>query len=407
MPLKTIAINIVATLQKAGHIAYFAGGWVRDYLLDLPSSDIDIATSASVDEIQALFPKTIPIGIAFGIIVVVEKGHSFEVATFRAEKDHLDGRRPTHIESTTPENDALRRDFTINGIFYDPIENTLLDYVNGQEDIKKGVIRAIGDPHERFLEDRLRMIRAVRYSMRFQFPIEIDTEQAILSHAKSLFPSVAIERVWQELQKMSPSEHFIKGLISLYKLDLLPVIFPSLKNLSIDELEKRLAPISKLHSCPLIGKLLFLFPDPSLEDIIELCDYLKLSRQNKDLAKFLHLSKKLLLLSLELQASLEPVEWAYFYANTSSALALEVHSFKQTDLEKFQTFHKANKSKLIPFIQRIQTKNPLIRAEDLLKLGVKPGIEMGKLLKEAERISINDNIQDKESLISKLRNQIS
>ncbi len=137
MTTKPIAIKIVATLQKAGHIAYFAGGWVRDYLLDVPSTDIDIATSASVEEIQALFPKTIPIGIAFGIIIVVEKNHSFEVATFRAEKDHLDGRRPVHIEPTTPENDALRRDFTINGIFFDPIQDTLLDYVGGQEDIKR------------------------------------------------------------------------------------------------------------------------------------------------------------------------------------------------------------------------------------------------------------------------------
>jgi len=198
-----IAIKIVEKLQNSGHIAYFSGGWIRDFLLKVPSDDIDIATSASVEEVRDLFSKTIPVGIAFGIIIVVEEGHTFEVATFRKEKEYTDGRRPTHIEPASPEEDSLRRDFTINGMFFDPIQDKLLDFVEGQKDLEKGVIRAIGDPHQRFLEDRLRMIRAVRYSNRFNFPIDCDTTQAILSHAASLFPSVAIERVWQEFQKMA------------------------------------------------------------------------------------------------------------------------------------------------------------------------------------------------------------
>ena len=405
MPTKPIATKIVARLQKAGHLAYFAGGWVRDFLLDLPSEDIDIATSASVEEIQSLFSKTIPIGIAFGIIVVVENNHSFEVATFRKEEGHSDGRRPSQIESTTPEKDALRRDFTINGMFFDPIQNTLLDFVGGQEDIKKGIIKAIGDPHQRFLEDRLRMIRAVRYSTRFQFQIEINTAQAILSHARSLFPSVAIERVWQEFQKMSASKHFAEGLVSLHKLELLSVIFPSLKNISIDELQKRIAPLPQLSSCPLIGKLLFLFPNSSLEELLSLCDYLKLSKQNKDLAKFFHLAKNLLLMPLEWQASLESIEWAYFYANPSSETALQIYSFNQEDLSQFLTFHKEKKEKLALHIKRVQTKKPLIQAADLQKLGVPPGVKMGQLLKESEKISINEDIQDKNTLINRIKNQ--
>src|SRR5215469_3788554 len=146
------AKQIVQTLAKAGFTTYFAGGWVRDYLMNHPSDDIDIATKAPVDVIQRLFPKTIPVGLAFGIVIVVVEGHQFEVATFRKEKGYVDGRRPTHIESASPKEDALRRDFTINGLFWDPLTETLYDYVEGQKDLVSGIIRAIGDPHARFLE---------------------------------------------------------------------------------------------------------------------------------------------------------------------------------------------------------------------------------------------------------------
>src|SRR6185437_5720237 len=169
MEMYEVATHIVKRLVEAGHLAYFAGGWVRDFLLNHPSDDIDIATSASVEEIQALFPKTIPVGIAFGIVIVVEKGHQFEVATFRKDRGYVDGRRPTGIDPASPEEDAQRRDFTLNGMFYDPLQKKVLDFVSGQEDLKKGIIRAIGNPHERFLEDRLRMMRAVRYGTRFGF----------------------------------------------------------------------------------------------------------------------------------------------------------------------------------------------------------------------------------------------
>lgn len=145
--------QIIEKLYQHGYLAYFAGGWVRDFLLGHPSSDIDIATSATPREIESLFSKTIPVGAQFGIVVVIEKKHQFEVATFRKDAEYKDGRRPISIELASPEEDAKRRDFTINGMFYDPIQRRILDYVNGQEDLNLGIIRAIGNPHERFLED--------------------------------------------------------------------------------------------------------------------------------------------------------------------------------------------------------------------------------------------------------------
>ncbi|MFY9714996.1 MAG: CCA tRNA nucleotidyltransferase, partial [Candidatus Rhabdochlamydia sp.] len=241
----SFAKQIVQTLVKAGFTTYFAGGWVRDYLMNHLSDDIDIATEAPVDAIQKLFPKTIPVGLAFGIVIVVIEGHQFEVATFRKEKDYIDGRRPTHVESATPEEDALRRDFTINGLFWDPLTETLYDYVEGQKDLTLGILRAIGNPHARFLEDRLRMIRAVRYSTRFNFSIEIETDQAIIAHAKSLFPSVAMERVWQEFHKMAQFGKLDSSFLVLYRLGLLTTIFPELQNLKVQELEKKIEPFKR------------------------------------------------------------------------------------------------------------------------------------------------------------------
>jgi poly(A) polymerase len=248
------------------------------------------------------------------------------------------------------------------------------------------------------------MIRAVRYSTRFQFPIECDTEQAILSHAQSLFPSVAIERVWQEFQKMARSPRFAEGIRSLHKLCLLGVIFPSLKMIETDELQRRLIPISRLPlSSPLIAKLLFLFPKCSLGEALEICEYLKTSNLEKNLVSFLHSSQSLLLMPLSWQTRLAPVEWARFYAHPSSSLALEIANCSQEDPHLFWQFHKEKQEELSGHIRRIQTKKPLVRAADLLKAGVPPGIQMGKLLKEAETISINENIEDKILILKKLK----
>lgn len=396
MPTKAIATKIVSTLQAKGHIAYFAGGWVRDFLLKVPSDDIDIATSASVEEIQSIFSKTIPVGIAFGIVVVVEEGHHFEVATFRKEKEYVDGRRPTSIEKATPEEDSQRRDFTINGMFFDPIKEELLDFVKGEEDLKNGFVRAIGDPHHRFLEDRLRMIRAVRYSTRFNFSIHIDTEQAIISHAGSLFPSVAIERVWQEFQKLSSFANFSKGLEKLFQLHLLQTIFPSLKEISSIEMQKRISLFPLFpKTTPLIIELAHLFPDDSLEKHLDLCDYMKLSRKDKEHIEFLHYARSLLLMPLSWQEGLSDFEWAKFYAHPLSSILLKVY--------EAPPFHTQKKEDLSPYILRLQEKKPLLTAKDLIKEGIVPSPTLGLLLKEAEKLSVNLKLNDKKLLTLALK----
>lgn len=392
MPAKPYATAVVQRLVDAGFTAYFAGGWVRDYLMKRKSDDIDIATNASVEEMQKLFPKTIPVGVAFGIVIVVMDGHHFEVATFRRDHGYVDGRRPTGVEPTTPEGDAQRRDFTINGMFYDPLTDQIYDYVGGRKDIELGVIRAIGDPHARFAEDRLRMMRAVRYATRFGFPIEEKTRQAIRAHASQLLPAVAMERVWQEFKKMSQFAHFDQGLVSLHELGLLGTIFPELKDVSTAEIRQRVRAIPEFpKGAPAITELLELFPRAS----IELCEQLKLSNVEQAFVSYYLYVREVV------GKPLEPVEWAKIYANPEADMCLRILAVHQPP--GFLEEHAARQLQLQRATQRIQEQRPVVRAEMLIEKGIAPGKTLGLLLKEAERIAVNENVEDPQKVIEVLK----
>ena len=404
MPTFAIGCRIIKKLYEEGFTAFFAGGWVRDFLMDHPSDDIDIATDATVEDIQRIFPKTIPVGVNFGIVIIVEEGHQFETATFRKDQGYKDGRRPIGIEPTTAKEDALRRDFTINGMFYDPIKEELFDYVKGQEDLKKGIVRAIGNPHERFLEDRLRMIRAVRYASRFKFSIEEETLKAILDHADALFPAVAMERIWNEFSKMAAYAHFDIALTTLHRLNLLPVIFPSLKNIPIEEIQQRVSLIPYFpEDAPVIAKLLELFPEAPLSEKKALCDTLKLSNQDHQFVEFYHHARDMIV--FEQEKAREPYEWAHFYAHKLFPITLKtlaIH-FPLEDRQLFLQEHHMRQDTLKKAIQNIQGKIPFLTSEDLRHAGIPNGEKMGRLLKEGERLAINENIEDPKAIINKLK----
>lgn len=393
---------IVETLAKAGFIAYYAGGWVRDLLLNHPSDDIDIATNAPPETIQALFPHTVPVGIAFGIILVIIDGHQYEVATFRQDLDYQDGRRPSRIQFTTAIEDAKRRDFTINGMFYDPLKEEILDYVNGKVDLEAKIIRAIGDPHERIKEDRLRMIRAIRLACRFGFHIEEATAKAIRAHAKELFPAVAIERIWQELNKGHDFGKLRPMLIQLHEFHLLEVIFPELKNVASTTIEERLLPIKDYPAkAPTIASLLPLFPEFKLTHRIELCKKLKLSNLDQQFVTFLtHLDDL-----MSTQRPVELVEWAYVYANTFTPTCLQILSAHMEPRKRiaFLQHHEEQIEFLAHSIQRIKTQNPVVKSNDLIAAGISPGVTMGRLLEEADRIAINEQIHTPAPIIERLK----
>ncbi|MBT5016972.1 CCA tRNA nucleotidyltransferase [Candidatus Peregrinibacteria bacterium] len=223
--MEKTSIKIVKILQKAGHEAYWAGGSVRDMLLGVDPKDYDIVTSAKPDEIEDLLEKTIPIGKEFGVILAVEGDHHFEVATFRSDSGYSDGRRPDAVIFTHAEEDAKRRDFTVNGMFYDPLAKETYDYVGGQKDLEEHLIRFIGDPHERILEDHLRILRAIRFKNTLDFQYHPDTYQAILTHAK-LADKVSGERLRDEFSKMISCDHALEALEDLLETGILEEILP-------------------------------------------------------------------------------------------------------------------------------------------------------------------------------------
>ncbi len=193
--------KIVARLQGAGFAAFWVGGCVRDFLLGREPQDFDVATDAKPEQVEKLFAKTIPVGKKFGVVIVVEGGQQFQVATFRAEADYQDGRRPEKVEFANAEADALRRDFTVNGLFYDPLTEKIHDWVGGEKDLRAKTIRTIGQPEERFGEDHLRMLRAVRFAARLGFEIEPQTFVSIQSLAPKI-KLISAERIREELVKL-------------------------------------------------------------------------------------------------------------------------------------------------------------------------------------------------------------
>jgi len=198
---RAAAERIVAVLQDAGHVAYFAGGCVRDQLLGIDPKDFDVATEAEPERVKSLFRNTRLVGEAFGVVLVRLMKCEIEVATFRTESGYSDGRRPDRVAFTDAEHDARRRDFTINGLFYDPRADQVHDFVGGREDLRAKRIRAIGDPNERFSEDYLRMLRAVRFAARFGWAIDEPTRRAIIQHAPKL-GLISRERIGTELRMM-------------------------------------------------------------------------------------------------------------------------------------------------------------------------------------------------------------
>lgn len=222
------ALEIARCLKQAGYAALFAGGCVRDFLMQKPAQDFDIATSALPEEVEKLFPKTVPVGKQFGVMLVIQDGRKFEVATFRKEGGYADGRHPSNVEFTDAKEDARRRDFTVNGLFYDPFEKKVLDFIGGVDDLNKKVIRAIGNPRERFEEDKLRLLRAVRFAANLGFSMDPETWQAVKDKASEI-NQVSPERVRDELVKIFTREHPEKGLLLLSESGLLQKILPEIE----------------------------------------------------------------------------------------------------------------------------------------------------------------------------------
>ncbi len=256
-PLREGALELVRVLRAEGFEAYWAGGCVRDLVLGRAPKDYDIATGAPPEVVLATFPKAIPVGVQFGVVRVVHHGLMYEVATFRTDYGYVDGRRPSEVRWAEAREDVLRRDFTINGLLFDPVNAQVIDFVGGQADLAAGILRAIGDAHARFGEDALRLVRAVRFAARLGFVVAPETWQAMRALAPTVL-RVSAERVQDELTKTLTQGHPARGLELLWQSGLGPFVLPELGGEG--DVHAAITRLAHLGACePMVGWAATLF----------------------------------------------------------------------------------------------------------------------------------------------------
>lgn len=255
--LLDFAKELVSELRDSGHKAFCVGGCARDTLIGIEPKEYDITTSATPEEVSEIFPHTVPIGVSFGVILVITGKYQFEVATFRKDQSYTDGRHPDKvIYSSLEQEDVLRRDFTINGMLYDPISEEVIDYVGGIDDIESKIVRTIGDPYERFNEDKLRMMRAIRFSSRYNFVLDPDTLAAIEKLAPDI-KQVSSERIRDEILKIITQNNPGQGIMMLSESGLLKHILPDVEIMRGVEQPPEFHPEGDVfvHTCLVLEKL--------------------------------------------------------------------------------------------------------------------------------------------------------
>lgn len=402
---REFAESVVRKLRAAGHEALWAGGCVRDLLLGKTPKDYDVATSARPEQVRELFGQrqTLSVGESFGVIVVLapqRDAGQIEVATFRTDGDYSDGRRPDSVIFSTPEMDAQRRDFTINGMFYDPLDRRVLDYVGGERDLAQGIVRAIGMPQARMTEDKLRMLRAVRFTATFDFQLDHDTANAVRQMASQL-TTVSPERIGQETRRMLVDSHRQRAVELCEELGLLPLVFP------------QLLPVVR---CPeqwqLTRHMLRLLQAPSfplafavLHDRLADCD----SKSADLLAVVTAAGKRLRLSNDEIAATVWQLKHR---ATLRSASTLSASRLKRTLSEpgghellsylRVQDVARAREPTDTLFCEEFLRDTPpeelnpppLISGDVLKELGFKPGPQFKALLETLRDAQLNGEIRD-------------
>jgi poly(A) polymerase len=390
MSNKQAATEVIECLQRHGFEALLAGGCVRDMLLGRPAKDYDVATNARPDDVMRLFRRTLKVGAKFGVVIVLTQGQQVEVATFRREAGYEDGRHPTEVRFTSAAEDASRRDFTINGMFYDPLKEQVIDYVGGQADLEKRIIRTIGDPDERLGEDYLRMLRAVRFSTRLDFPIEPQTYTAIGRNAANIV-KISGERIAAELEGTLVHPNRAAGAAMLIETGLAEAIFPGFTADRAKRGAAVLAQLRKKVDFPLA--LASLFADCPADFAMEKVKVLKLSRNQIKHMKFLLAHRGRLL------------EWDMSLARLKKLLA-EPYFRDLYELERaIQKATVGNKgvAPLIKLRRRIRDlggvevrPKPLLDGHDLMRLGAVPGPLLGQLVEELYVAQLEGEVQAQE-----------
>ncbi len=429
--LKAAGLEIAIRLNEKGYKAYWVGGCVRNMILDIPPEDIDIATDAQPDEVSRLFDNTLMVGAKFGVVLVFINKVPVEVATFRADNEYRDHRHPQSVTFSSPQQDALRRDFTMNALFYDPINEKILDYVGGKKDIERRIVRAVGDAGERFKEDALRMLRAIRFAARFDFSIDAQTWRGIENNI-DLINEISIDRIREELIKMFTNKGAGKSLGLLYESGLLVRIIPEVADmkgvpqpeqfhpegdvfehtaLALDTLEKPspelafavlLHDVGKPRTFSVEERIRFDSHDKVGAEIADrICRRLNFSNQSREYIVSL-VSRHMMFLNVQ---QMRESRLRRFLGSPSFKDDLELHridclashrdlSNYEFCLQKIREFQEQEKEVLPP---------PLIDGNDLITAGYKPGPLFSEILDTVLDLQLEGKLNSKEAALNWVR----
>lgn len=390
------ATEILKRLREKGYETYFVGGCVRDMVIGIEPVDYDIATGAQPQEVVEIFPRTEPIGVKFGVILVIHHGFGFQVATFRSDQAYIDGRRPTGVVFTSSIEDVRRRDFTINGLLYDPIDERVIDHVGGEGDIQRRIVRAIGDPRERFDEDKLRMLRAIRFSARLDFAIEEETWETVVAMASGIH-QISPERTREELARILCEGQAARGFHMLEQSGLLGVILPELEWTGyLQRCLERIGPAA--HPDFAVGVLLHCIGIKAAEAVTnrlrfsnaEIAHIISLIREKDRFSKIRQMTR------VSLKRFLRQNRFEnHLKLNEITALAadagLEDNEFAQAKLQEWSS------ADLWP--------KPLISGEDLIAFGLRPGPSFKEILYAVEDEQLQDRITNRERALDFVRDR--
>jgi poly(A) polymerase len=435
-PMEETAREIAARLRREGHIAYFAGGCVRDIVRSATPKDFDIATDAKPETVQQLFPRTYAVGAHFGVIIVLENDFQFEVATFRSDEAYIDGRHPSVVHFSSPEEDARRRDFTINGMFYDPVSEKVIDFVGGRADIDAKLVRAIGDPAQRFAEDRLRMLRAVRFATVLDYTIDKQTWDALVASATAI-NEISAERIRDELVRIFLSPNRTRGWDLLDSSGLMRAILPELDRMKgvlqpeqfhpegdvFEHTRLMLQFLPEKVSVPLVFAVLLHDVAKPVTATVDETGRIRFSGHDRAGAEMAEeIMRRLRFSGAETEATVEMVrqhmvfkdvpkmreaKLKRFMARPTFDEELELHRVDCEGSHRMLDNYEFLLRKREEFANEPIIPPPLVRGDDLIALGLKPGPKFGEILEAVETRQLEGNLRTREEALEWVKREYS
>ena len=434
--MERTARTICSRLYEHGHIAYFAGGCVRDMVRGLAPKDFDVATDAPPEVVQKIFPHTYAVGVKFGVVVVVENEMNFEVATFRSDDAYIDGRRPVSVHFSSPQEDAQRRDFTINGMFFDPEKNEVIDFVGGGADVKGKLVRAIGDPEQRFAEDRLRMLRAVRFATVLDYKIDNRTWDALVARADSI-NEISVERIRDELVRIFLSPNRARGWGLLDSSGLMRAILPELEAMKGCRQPEQFHPEGDVFehtglmlkllpedvSLPLVLAVLFHDIAKPVTSTVDETGRIRFNEHDRIGAGMTEaIMERLRFSRAEIDSTVEMVRQHMVFKDVPKMRVAKLKRFMarptfQDELELHrvdcESSHRILDNYEFLLRKREEFANepiippPLVRGDDLIAMGLKPGTKFGEILEAVETRQLEGTLTDRQEALEWVKREYS